>query len=650
MDQEILLREKLRNRSKRNKKRDGWIRTRMWLSWLISKFHNDRGTIPPNIGNNILVTENMYITKNGLSVLIATKEFSEDTLVGFTSDLVNHVKARVNNVRVDVTIKSVPYWVNTGSQSMSNRRETWERQLSNPDTTERQARRAARQLHTLDVAKSGEYLFKSRVYVTVRAEDGATLNRGITAVSGYLGKYALHKVIRSNVQNHLEYIALICNKISRCVKDVQPIITSLQTIAEMFPQTQGINDLLGVMFGIALDNHGPYCINFRSSANAKNIYVEAKSGFGKTFLLIGILLDAFADMYNLCMMDIKGTELIELTKACGGVVISLRQESNMYINNFRLDARDIQDISQASSHFGAQYALARQRLSIICSFKPQDESFGMGLIDEFLRTLYMNLGVTPNNPNTWCRTEDLTPYIVYEKFELYVSREVRERYGPIVDQALTNMRTYMSKDGAYGYVHEKSYTYKEVLENRALCFDFGLAVESEAAVDPVIFKLHLMDMRIINDAYVAYKHSKAEWTIKLLEESQICADYLLSIYAQEVTMRRASNQVTFVLGNSVEALRQNPIAAPILESINILVLGGMVKSSRDYFSKQYGLSDKDARQLELISTDPTYLHRFLLINTMKAKATTAVVEAHIPDRVKQRKIFKGVDVVETKVG
>ena len=644
-----LLRDKLNKRAKVNKEKNRGIKMRMWLSWLIAKFHNDRGTIPPNIGNNILITENMYITRNSLSVIIATREYTEDTLVGFISELVNHVKSRVSDVRIDVTIKSKPYWINTQSQSMSNRRATWEKQLSDKDTTERQARRAARQLHTLDLAKSGEPLFRSRIYVTVRAENGTILNRGIEATTGYLGKYAMHKVIRSNVQNHLEYLSLMCNKISRSVKDIQPVLTSLQTIAEMFPQTQSVNDLIGVMFGIALDNHGPYSINFRSSANAKNIYVEAKSGFGKTFLLIGILLDAYADMYNLCMMDIKGTELIELTKACGGVVISLRQESNTYINNFRMSLEDIDDTKDARGHFGAQYALAKQRLSIICNFKATDESAGNGLLDEFLRNMYLGLGVSTGNPNTWHRTDDLTPDAVYRKFELYVSREVRERYGAVADQALTNMRTYMSKDGAYGYVHEKQYSYKEVLQTRALCFDFGLAAESEAAIDQTIFKLHLMDMKIINDAYVAYKYSKGEWTVKLLEESQICSDYLLAIYAKEVTLRRASNQVTFILGNSVEALRQNNIAAPILESINILVLGSMVRSSRDYFVQQYGLSDRDARQLELISTDPTYLHRFLIINTMKAKATTATVEAHIPDRVKQSKIFKGVDVVGDKI-
>lgn len=46
---------------------------------------------------------------------------------------------------------------------------------------------------------------------------------------------------------------------------------SRQTIAEILPDTQGMNDDRGTFLGIDQKMMGPYFINFRSTAKAKNI-------------------------------------------------------------------------------------------------------------------------------------------------------------------------------------------------------------------------------------------------------------------------------------------------------------------------------------------------------------------------------------------
>ena len=62
--------KQLKKKQKKEKKRDRFIRTRMWVSTIVSSMFNDRGTIPPNIGNNILITNNLYITRNALSAVM----------------------------------------------------------------------------------------------------------------------------------------------------------------------------------------------------------------------------------------------------------------------------------------------------------------------------------------------------------------------------------------------------------------------------------------------------------------------------------------------------------------------------------------------------------------------------------------------------
>lgn len=636
----------LKKQAKSKQKRDHFIRTRMWFSTIISSFFPDRGTIPPNIGNNIMVTNNLYITRNSLSSVIAIKEFSDDTVVGFCSDLVNKVKSKVKGVKIDITIKNQPYWLDTKQSGMKNRVTTWENIMNNPLTSERSARRAARQLYTLRVAESGEPMYRSRVYITVRAEEGTALKQGISAVTDYLNGCAVYRVIRNDLKTHLDYLAVMSDRSSKQMKNVGWMVTSQQVLAEMLPQTQGLNDTKGTMMGIARENLSTYYINFRLTANAKNIYVLAKSGFGKTFLVLGIIIDAYADNYNICIMDIKGTEFTQFTKACNGRVLSMRADDTHFINNFVMDKNEVVNAAY-EVYFNRKLRLCKRRMLIMCKFKEEESTAGEALIDEFLTALYCNRGVTVDNPNTWIRTEDLHPYTVFDAFEDYLSREIKTKYGSVAETALSRMRTYMSRRGNSSHIHRDPYRYQEVLDTKVLTFDFGILEDSASNVDPVIFQLRVMDMEIINDEFVSYKKKHGEWTVKVLEESQICADYLLEIYAREMTLRRAQNQVTFLLGNSVSALRDNPVAKPLLDSVNILVLGVMNESSQKYIIDEYDLGEDNKRKLERIANDKNYTHNFLLVNRMEKDATTAMVKAYVPESVREGKLFKVVDTVES---
>lgn len=637
--------KKLKQAGKQKNKKDRFIVARMWVSTIVSMMFNDRGTIPPNIGNNIMVTNNLYITKNSLSSMIYIGEFSDDVAVGFCSDLIDEVKSKVKDIKIDISIKSQPYWIDTKEPGMLSRVHTWEAIMNSDRTNERAARRAARQLYTYSVAESGEPMYRSRVYVTVRAKTGNTLSQGVSAVENYLSGISLYRNVRSKLKENLDFVAIMSDKSSKEMKNVGWMVTSQQVLAELFPQTQGLNDSKGTMFGLTRENNSPYWIDFRSTANAKNIYVCAKSGFGKTFMVLSIIIDAYADNYNVCIMDIKGTEFTAFTKACGGVILSMRADDTHFVNCFVMDETDVEDGSY-EVYFNRRIRLAKKKMLVMCQFTENERSRGEALIDEFLSALYMNQGVTPQNPNTWSRTKEFHPYDIYDYFEEYVSREIKEKYGEIATAALSRLRTYMSRRGTSSHINSVPYAYKDVLKTRVLTFDFGILEDSSSNVDPVVFQLRVMDMEIINDEFVSYKKKHGQWTMKILEESQVCADYLLEIYVREMTLRRAQNQVTFLLGNAVSALQSNPIAKPLLESINIFILGVLNASNQNYFVEEHDLGEENREKLRLIAEDTRYIHNFLLVNKMSQDATVAIVKTYVPKNVSQGKLFKVVDVEE----
>lgn len=642
---EETLAKKLHTEEKAKRKRERFVVTRMWISTLISKFFTDRGTIPDNIGNNVLITNNLYITKNHLIALLQVIEMSEVTPVSWTSDLVRYVKDQTNGVVVDITFKGQRYRPDITPSAMNSKEKTWHQTLDNPFMPESYVRRAARCLYTLDVARSGVNMYKERVYIKIGAKDGAQLKRGIQAASSYLSSIgAKHKRIQSNVEEHLQYMLMMCDKKPQHLKDVAPVIFSTQTFAESMPVIQGANDNEGVLMGYDTISGFPYFIDFMSTSAAKNIMIEALSGWGKTFMASYWLYPFYAVGFNLALMDIKGNELTAITEALHGVCLSMRPTSTHYINTFRWNPNEVFD-GDLVTYANERFRMSKERMICICDLPEKEVSQAESLLEEFLQYVYRRVGASKENVNTWYRTNQLCPYVIFELFERYISNEIKVKYKDVVSKMLERLRIYMSREGSKSHIYRDAYDYLEVLDTKCLTFDFGI-LESSTSNDPVMFHLRVMDMIAINDEYVSYKKKHKEWTVKMLEESQVVDDWLTRVYTREMTLRRAQNQVTILLGNSIAALATNPLSKPIIENINILCLGSLNLSSRKFLKEEFGLKPAELSALEEIQVNSDMQRRFLLVNRMEPDATTAILEANVPEEVSQSSLFKVVDTID----
>lgn len=633
---------KLHEKGKERRKKERFLTSRMWLSTFISKFFMDRGTIPDNIGNNVLITNNLYITKNHLTAMFIVIEMEETTPMCWTSDLIKYVKDQTSGVVVDITFKGQPYHPDLTPSVMNPREKTWRQTLDNPYMPESYVRRAARCLYTLDVARSSSNLSRQRIYVKVRAKDGAALKRGCASVQNYFYKInAKVKRIQSNVEEHMSYVTLMSDKKPEHLKDVPGVIFSRETFAESMPVIQGANDQKGVLMGYDVISKFPYFVDFKSTAAAKNIMIEALSGWGKSFMATYWLYPFYAESFNLSVMDIKGTEFTAIAKALGGIVLSMRPTSTYYINTFKWRPEEVID-NDYTTYANERFRMSRERLLCMCDLTEKEQSQGEALLEEFLQHVYVSIGASVNNVNTWSRTENLNPYVIFDMFYNYISNEIRIKYKDVVTKMIERLRIYISRNGSKSHMYRDELNYLDVLSTTCLVFDFGI-LEASSNNDPVTFHLKVMDMVAINDAYVSYKKKAGQWTVKVLEESQIVDDWLTRIYVREMTLRRSQNQCTILLGNSVAALAANPLSAPIIENINILCLGSLNKSSRKYLQEEFGLRDYDLNTLNEIQTNPDMQRQFLLVNRMEPDATTAILEANVPEEVSQSSLFKFVD-------
>lgn len=638
--------KRLQSINKERKKKEKFIRTRMWISTIISTFFTDTGAIPKNIGNNILILNNMYITKNYLNAYIMVRELSEYTPVGWTSDLIEVVKSRVPGATIDIVMRGNKYNPDTRSSGIGSRERSWNLILDNPLMPEESVRRAARCKYSLEVLRSNSSAYKVRTYIIVRAKDNRVFKQAITATKEYLhGIGATYQKIDRGLEEHLQYSAFMSLKKPDHLRDFAYQIHTAQTLTESLPAIQGMhNHSKGTLMGYDVMIGYPYKIDFRSTAKAKNILVEADSGSGKTFFMTYWLYPLFADGYNLSIMDIKGTEFAALTKALGGITLSMRSSATQFVNTFRWRKSECLD-EMYSNYANSRMQLSKEMLQLFCDAQPDIETRVESLIEEFLKSMYRNIGADVNNPNSWDRTDALHPYEVYRWLEKFLSNEMRAKYGDVAQYVHERLSIYISENGSNSHMFQEEFTMEEILNTKVLTFDFGI-LEASSGQDKSVFKVKVFFMTLINDAFVSYKKSIGEWTAKLLEESQIVGDYLVRVYVKEIVLRRSQNQITMIAGNSVSALVDNPIAKPILDNINIMILGSLTKSSRRYLIDEYGLQDDEVDLLERLQNDAELEHTFLAVNRLEKDATTCLLRADVPRNVANSSLFRYVDTEE----
>lgn len=613
------------------RKRVPFIRWRMWLNYLLANIQKDQGVIPKNIGNRILISNNMFVTKYFMSSIIQIEELSLET----PTVLVGHIMAELRKENcsaiVDATFKNNVYSLDLKDAGLESRTRAWERVVENENASKKDKVIATRCLYTKSLAAKGVPLMQSRIFLIVRAKSGTQLARAEKIIFKYLESIGAGYTLQiGDIKHKLEYISILSDNYEGSLKDIKAIINSPQTLAQMLPNSGSMNDKAGSYMGINILNNSQFLLDWRNITLARNVYVVAPSGVGKTVFTLNLCCSACEGGMAVCVQDIKGNEFTNFIKGTGGYIVSLRQSSSGYINTWKMHKEDTVDLD-AVSYFNQRLNFSKQQMIILSGLtETEDLTLFKELLEAFHESMYISLGVLDNNRNTWDITESLTPFKVFDMLQEYITPETQRRYGAVVMKAMNGLRIYMSRAGSGSYIFNEEFDYATIMKAPTLMFDFGILEGTTSLNDPVLFKLKFMYMRKLNAEYIAYKYAHGTKVLKILEESQIAMQDLEIArgYVEEFTLRRAQGQTTILLGNSISALCDNGMSRALIENTKALLIGALPPEAKNTVIEKFGLEEYE-EALSIIGNSNESSNSFLFINNMQKHSLAPILKVHL---------------------
>lgn len=610
-----------------------WVK--MWISFLVSMTMKDRGKIPDNIGDRILISSNLYITKLYMTTIVQVHELGPKTPVTMMGCLNEALRDRGNKAILDFTLKNTKYQYDPKNSGLRSRIKMWENNIDSEGSTRKMKERAARCLYTVEQAEAGKQLKNSRMYISIRAKDIQTLNNAEKIIFDCLSQMGcIYLPAYGNIMENLEYISLMGNYNSD-LKGTVAVMTSNQVLSQLLPNCGSYNDKKGYYIGQNILNGSPYYLDTSAITVARNMYVVAPSGVGKTVLAMNMAQSAYENGAACCFMDIKGNEYTSFIKATDGYIVSLRPTSIEYINSWIMHKEDT-DAEHAEAYFKSRVGFSKQQMIILSGVREREKVMELEeLLDEFHDSLYVSLGAIPTNMNSWAGTERLTPYEVWEHFNEFLTPQKMAQYG-LSKTTIGVLRMYMSINGSKSYIFKQEFEYAKIIEAPTLSFDFGiLGAQTISDIDEDLFRLKFLYMSKLNGDFVTRKYANGQRTFKVLEESQVVSPEIMKMYVQEYTLRRSQNQDTLLLGNSVQALYDNENARPLIENTRGLFIGELSKDARETVLEQFGYQYLEDL-VKIPGSSNRYKNCFVFINNMQTKHLFPIIKIVMNPELKKK--------------
>lgn len=358
-----------------------------------------------------------------------------------------------------------------------------------------------------------------------------------------------------------------------------------------------------LLLGVDYRSRLPFSVDLFKTSAAQIFLLLGRTGSGKTYAAFQFALSALAAGIYVSALDIKGREWIKLAPYTDYKVLSFDEQNPSFVNTLRLD-----DIVVTSDNAMEVFQIAVNGtvnfFSLMVNLQPGEGApTDMEMIlREAVIKAYSMRGVTPNNPETFKRTSDMT---YSEILPIIESLSTTQTYSPEQRKMAALVRSrayaYVGSSGILAEAFKNEVSLGDVMDAHLVIYEFN---KNQNAMTDSLDTLRIFMVQYLDSKKMASLKAQGKFMMVAYEELQRCDQFgnLLAFICANVTGARSNNCIVLLLMNSLRVL-EGESARDIRSNVTSLIAGfceqNDVRTIREDFARPWVAS-----QLELFFSRP----------------------------------------------
>lgn len=577
-----------------------------------------------------------------------------------------------SKVYVNFLTTAKPHIIDWNSREMKSRRNqwiAWERQKANENRDSDFKEASQRDLEDFEVWRKESWVYvqeadarmasllNTELIVEIRVDGRSPdarrdLRKVCAAFEQYCGKNRIKtRAVRNTLLDFLRYTSMTAvEDKSLTARTIPNRIISDEIIADMCTYTPGKMNDTGVLLAIDTTTGLPVYKQFvRSNGEAENFLVMAETGGGKSFMVKGIVIQAFANYFHQIILDVDG-EYRPVTKALGGVTIDMSKGTGIYFDSIQISDLTGDPKLDATLFTEAQTATTTV-FNALC-----DQEKGMSPTEEKLYNVaYSRMleraGVRASDPTTWSKSKALNYFTLYANIKALQSDPQFTVYDKELRAFVDKLCVFFEPDGIRRYMFSRSISINEIIAQRRdnswpMLIDIVLNLDSSSSSskrEGIEGTLKQITATYLVTLLTNYFKGLNQFTVHYIEEYQRYSmnKSVSSLILYMITGNRKRNAITFIITNSPRALINSLTAESqaVVDNINNFIIGTLKPNTVKDVCGAFNL-DNCRGILQQMADNDSYKHIFLVKINNK---DTTLVKQSIPSHIAESPLFRTRD-------
>lgn len=425
----------------------------------------------------------------------------------------------------------------------------------------------------------------------------------------------------------------------------------------------------------------------RTSETAENILITAETGWGKSFMEKGWIVQLVADpRFTGTIMDIEGFEYIPFSDFLSAndkvVVLNMAEGQGQYYDPVPITLTGIAKLDKDMLNSSTRFTRSILRV-LIGDFKDnkQEAKWVSSILSESIALTYSEAGVT-KEMETWDRSANLSLSDVYRNFmRLYESAiqykydvengtikpdaknnyKLNDSYISAIDSAAASLKTYFEffeNGGVNSHIFKHKISLRDLVDAKLVVCSFGLAGKSEADIDLTQLALSQSYAAIISQIRSMYAKAQGKYNFKVWEEFQRWGrmEGSEAILNSALTGGRKNGDVNFIVTNKVSEMLGDNDKFGIFQNTTSFAIGAIGDADvRANLCRSLSIEDlafeldklviNHKKGTSKVSTVSSIYDKAFLVKL--DKSVVSLVKMNLPEELAESDIFRtGIDKVE----